>query len=127
MDWMFDETFNGKRLWVLTAIDTWSRVCPVIRACRSATAMAIIVALDEARRAHGFRWAIRLDQGSQFRSKELDLWAYTNGVTFDFSRPAKATDTDVIGRPLSAIGDIFIAYGVLPGFGRVRHRDMNRA
>ena len=36
--------------------------------------------------------AIRVDQGSQFTSKELDLWAYTNGVTLDFSRPGKPTD-----------------------------------
>jgi len=31
MDWMFDELFDGRRLWVLTVIDTWSRVCPVMR------------------------------------------------------------------------------------------------
>jgi putative transposase len=36
--------------------------------------------------------AIRVDQGSQFTSKELDLWAYSNGVTLDFSRPGKPTD-----------------------------------
>ena len=34
----------------------------------------------------------RVDQGSQFTSKELDLWAYANGVTLDFSRPVKPTD-----------------------------------
>jgi transposase InsO family protein len=28
----------------------------------------------------------------QFTSKELDLWAYTNGVTLDFSRSGKPTD-----------------------------------
>jgi putative transposase len=42
------------------------------------------------------RWrlpaTIRVDQGSQFTSKELDLWAYSNGVTLDFSRPGKPTD-----------------------------------
>jgi putative transposase len=24
MDWMYDETFDGRRLWVLTVVDTWS-------------------------------------------------------------------------------------------------------
>jgi putative transposase len=33
-----------------------------------------------------------VDQGSQFTSKELDLWAYANGVILDFSRPGKPTD-----------------------------------
>jgi putative transposase len=27
MDCMFDELFDGRRLWVLTVIDTWCRVC----------------------------------------------------------------------------------------------------
>jgi putative transposase len=34
----------------------------------------------------------RVDQGSQFTSKELDLWANGNGVKLDFSRPGKPTD-----------------------------------
>lgn len=42
MDWLHDELFDGRRLWVLTVIDTWSRVCPVMRVCRSATAMEVI-------------------------------------------------------------------------------------
>jgi putative transposase len=38
---------------------------------------------------------IRVDQGSKFISRDLDLWAYLHGVTLDFSRPGKPTDTDV--------------------------------
>jgi putative transposase len=92
MDWMHDELFDGRRLWVLTVVDTWSRVCPVMRVCRSATAMEVIDALEQARRQHGLPTTIRVDQGSQFTSKELDLWAYANGITLDFSRPGKPTD-----------------------------------
>lgn len=92
MDWMYDEIFDGRRLWVLTVVDTWSRVCPVMRVCRSATAMEVIGALEQARSQYGVPKVIRVDQGSQFTSKEFDLWAYTNGVTLDFSRPGKPTD-----------------------------------
>jgi putative transposase len=60
--------------------------------CRSATAMEIIDALEQARRQYGLPMTIRVDQGSQFTSKELDLSAYANGVTLDFSRPGKPTD-----------------------------------
>jgi putative transposase len=73
MDWMHDELFDGRRLWVLTVVDAWSRVCSVMRVCRSATAMEVIDALEQARRQHGLPTAIRVDQGSQFTSKELDL------------------------------------------------------
>ena len=33
---------------------------------------------------------IRVDNGPEFISKELDLWAYLNGVELDFSRPGLA-------------------------------------
>ncbi len=92
MDWMHDELFDGRRLWVLTVVDTWSRLCPVMRVCRSATAMEVIDALEQAGRQHGLPRTIRVDQGSQFTSKELDLWAYAKGITLDFSRPGKPTD-----------------------------------
>jgi putative transposase len=92
MDWMHDELFDGRRIWVLTVIDTWSRVCPVLRVCRSATAMEVIDALEQAGEQYGLPRTIRVDQGSQFTSKELDLWAYAKNITLDFSRPGKPTD-----------------------------------
>ncbi len=60
---------------------------------RSATAMEVVDALEEAGRRYGLPKAIRVDQRChQFTSKELDLWAYANGVTLDFSRPGRPTD-----------------------------------
>jgi hypothetical protein len=32
---------------------------------------------------------IRVDQGSEFVSQGLDLWAFPKGVALDFSRPGK--------------------------------------
>ena len=40
--------------------------------------------------------AIRVDQGTEFVSRVLDLWAYRRGVTLDFSRPGKPTDNAFI-------------------------------
>jgi hypothetical protein len=51
MDWMHDELFDGLRLWVLTVVDTWSRMWSVMRVCRSATAVQVIDALEQARPA----------------------------------------------------------------------------
>ena len=39
---------------------------------------------------------IRVDQGSEFVSRDLDLWAYQRGVVLDFSRPGKPTDNPFI-------------------------------
>ncbi len=38
----------------------------------------------------------RVDQGSEFVSRDMDLWAYQRGVTLDFSRPGKPTDNAYI-------------------------------
>ena len=35
---------------------------------------------------------IRVDQGTELVSRDPDLWAYSRGVTLDFSQPGKATD-----------------------------------
>ena len=37
-----------------------------------------------------------VDQGSEFVSRDLELWAYARGVTLDFSRPGKPTDNAFI-------------------------------
>ncbi|MGN7711438.1 integrase core domain-containing protein, partial [Hyphomicrobiales bacterium] len=34
--------------------------------------------------------------GSEFISRDLDLWAYHKGVVLDFSRPGKPTDNSYI-------------------------------
>jgi putative transposase len=38
---------------------------------------------------HGLPKSIRLDNGPEFISKELDRWAYEHRVTLDYSRPGK--------------------------------------
>jgi putative transposase len=45
----------------------------------------------------GYPKTIRVDQGSEFVSRDLDIWAYQKGVTLDFSRPSKPTDNSFIG------------------------------
>jgi putative transposase len=44
----------------------------------------------------GYRKTSRVDQGSEFVSRDLDLWAYARGVTLDFSRSGKPTDSAFI-------------------------------
>jgi putative transposase len=91
MDWIYDELFDGRRIWVLTVVDIWSRLCPVLRVCRQAKAAEVVEALRQAVERHGIPGVIRVDQGCQFTSKELDLWAYGRGVRLDFSRRGKPT------------------------------------
>jgi putative transposase len=56
----------------------------------------VVEILEEVGRQVRFPKAIRVDQGSEFVSRDLDLWAYQRGVTLDFSRPGKPTDNAFI-------------------------------
>ncbi len=44
----------------------------------------------------GYPKTIRVDQGSEFVSHDLDLWAYAKGLTLDFFCPGKPTDNAFI-------------------------------
>ena len=65
-----------------------------VRQLAAALALAILLTLYLSRM--GLPATIQFDQGSEFVSRELDLWAYQRGVTLDFSRPGKPTDNAFI-------------------------------
>ena len=44
----------------------------------------------------GYPKTIRVNQGSEFVLRDVDLWAYAHNVTLDFSRPGKPTDNAFI-------------------------------
>ena len=56
----------------------------------------VVATLDRTCRKVGYPNTIRVDNGSEFVSRDMDLWAYQRGVTLDFSRPGKPTDNAFI-------------------------------
>ena len=52
--------------------------------------------LEHACKLFGYPKSIRADNGPEFISRDLDLWAYQNDVILDFSRPGKPTDNAFI-------------------------------
>jgi putative transposase len=81
---------------VLTVVDTVSRLSPVIDPKFSYRGEDVVETLDRACRRIGYPGTIRVDNGSEFVSRDLDLWAYQRGVTLNFSRPGKPTDNAFI-------------------------------
>lgn len=96
MDFVSDQLFTGQKLRILTIVDNFSRVSPAIGVGFSFKAVDVIDKLEEAKKEYGLPKNIKVDNGPEFISKELDLWAYTNKVTLDFSRPGKPTDNAFI-------------------------------
>ena len=52
--------------------------------------------MDRVAAERGLPGEIRVDNGPEFTSKALDLWAYAAEVKLDFSRPGKPTDNAYI-------------------------------
>jgi len=96
MDFVHDQLATGKKLRVLTMVDTFSRYVPALDVRFSYRGEDVVATLDRVCRHIGYPKTIRVDQGSEFVSRDMDLWAYQRGVTLDFSRPGKPTDNAFI-------------------------------
>ena len=96
MDFVHDQLATGRKIRVLTVIDAFSRFSPAIDARFAYRGEDVVRTLDETCKHIGYPKAIRVDQGSEFISRDLDLWAYQHDVTLDFSRPGKPTDNAFI-------------------------------
>jgi len=96
MDFVHDQLATGKKIRVLTVVDTFSRYVPVLDPRFSYRAEDVVRTLEKVCSSMGYPKTIRVDQGTEFVSRDLDLWAYTQGVTLDFSRPGKPTDNAYI-------------------------------
>ena len=96
MDFVHDQLATGRKLRVLTIVDTFSRFSPALEPRFTFRGIDVVEILEKICNEVGFPAAIRVDQGTEFVSRDLDLWAYQRGVTLDFSRPGKPTDNSFI-------------------------------
>ncbi|TIP91344.1 MAG: transposase family protein [Mesorhizobium sp.] len=73
MDFVHDQLATGRKNRVLTVVDTFSRFSPVVDPRFSYRGEDVVVALEGACRKVGYPGAIRVDKGSEFISRDLDL------------------------------------------------------
>jgi len=97
MDFVSDQLFDGRKFRALTVVDNFSRKCLKIEVGQSIKGPDVVEAVNQIVASEGqLPHRIKVDNGSEFISKALDLWAYENKVTMDFSRPGKPTDNPFI-------------------------------
>lgn len=96
MDFMSDELFDGRRIRLLTIVDNHTRESLAIHVGQRIRGCDVVEVLEWIAKDHGKPQTIRVDNGPEFISKDVDLWAYWNHVTLDFSRPGKPTDNAYI-------------------------------
>jgi len=93
---MHDQLATGRKLRVLTIVDAFSRFRLAVDPRFSCRGEDVVRTLEAVCAEVGHPKTIRVDNGSEFISRDLDLWAYRHGVTHDFSRPGKPTDNAFI-------------------------------
>ena len=92
MDFLSDQLFDGRKIRILSIVDNFSRLSSAFDVRQSYRGADVVQTLEGIAAAYGRPKRIRLDNGPEFISKDLDLWAWTHSVILDFSRPGKPTD-----------------------------------
>jgi putative transposase len=73
MDFVHDQFATGKKIRVLTVVDTYSRFSPILNPRFSYRGEDVVASLEQTCAVVGYPRTIRVDQGSEFISRDLDL------------------------------------------------------
>jgi putative transposase len=92
IDFVADPLQDGKRFRALTILDVYTREGVAIEAGQSLKGEDVVRVLNRVKPQRGVPKFLFCDNGSEFSSQAMDLWAYQNGMKIDFSRPGKPTD-----------------------------------
>jgi len=92
LDFVADQLTDGRRFRALTVVDVFTRECLAIEVGQSLKGHDVVRVLQQIANERGRPQVLFCDNGSEFTSQVLDLWAYHNQVKIDFSRPGKPTD-----------------------------------
>ena len=92
LDFVADQLADGRRFRALTVVDIYTRECLAIEVGQSLKGKDVVRVLNQLKGQRGAPKMLFCDNGREFSSRVMDLWAYQNGVGIDFSRPGKPTD-----------------------------------
>ncbi len=92
MDFVADSLSDGRRIRVLTVIDSFTRECLALKVAKSLPSPSVTETLNRVIRHRGAPRTIQVDNGTEFTSNHFDAWAYLRGIDVDFIRPGKPVD-----------------------------------
>ena len=96
MDFVADQLQDGTRFRALTILDVYTREGIAIEVGQRLKGDDVVRVLNRMKQQRGVPQVRFCDNGSEFTSQAMDLWAYQNGMTIDFSRPGKPTDNAIV-------------------------------
>lgn len=89
MDFVSDRTRNGSNIRVLTIIDEVTRECLALEVDSSLTGRRVTAVLNRIALFRGLPKEILTDNGSEFTSNIMNVWAYDHKVEHIFTDPGK--------------------------------------
>lgn len=92
LDFVADQLADGRRFRALTVVDVFTRESLAIDVGQRLRGEDVVSTLNQIRSQRGVPKFLHCDNGSEFTSQIMDLWAYQNKVQIDYSRPGKPTD-----------------------------------
>jgi putative transposase len=98
MDFMCDSMVGNRKFRTFNVLDDCSREALAIEVDTSLSSRRIIRVLDRVIEQRGKPSAIRADNGPEFTSKDLELWAKDRSITIQYIQPGKPTQNGYIER-----------------------------
>ena len=98
VDFMSDSLWDGRRIRLLNIIDDYNREVLSIETDTSFPTLRVIRSLEEIGKARGLPKIIRVDNGPEFISNQLDMWCKENKIQLIFIQPGEPTQNAYIER-----------------------------
>lgn len=92
LDFVTDQLADGRRFRALTIMDVFTRESLAIEVGQKLKGDDVVQVLNAIRQKRAVPKLLFCDNGAEFTSQIVDLWAYHNRVQIEFSRPGKPTD-----------------------------------
>jgi putative transposase len=96
MDFVAQRLVDGRWVRVLTVVDQFTRECLALFAAVSLTGEKVAAELDKIVADRGAPQSITVDNGTEFASKAVDVWAYRYAVHLDFIRLGRPVENGYI-------------------------------
>ena len=98
MDFMSDSLMDGSKVRILNVIDDYNRQYLGFDVGRSLPAPRVTRALENFMDYHGKPKRIRIDNGPEYTSHHMHLWAREHQIELQFIQPGKPTQNSYIER-----------------------------
>ena len=98
MDFMSDSLVDGRKFRTLNIIDDYNREVLAIEIDTSISARRVIRTLEQIISWRGKPRVIRMDNGPEYTSKDLEIWAVAEGVSLQHIQPGKPMQNGYVER-----------------------------